>query len=176
MNGIYLFMNGDRGIAVARAVVEAGHKVAQIFVPADREDSAKIIPKCEDLRVPVAQVKNVNSPDFVGTISRSRPRLLIIGGFSTIFRRSLIDTAELGAVNLHAGRLPKYRGGSPLNWQIINGEREAGISVISVDEGIDTGSLVAEARIPITEEDTIATLHDKANALFPRLVLEALDA
>ena len=116
MNGIYFFLNGDRGIAVARAVVEAGHKVAQIFVPADREDSAKIIPKCEDLRVPVAQVKNVNSPDFVGTISRSRPRLLIIGGLSTIFRRSLIDTAELGAINLHAQ--PARRAVAKVSWRV----------------------------------------------------------
>ena len=86
----------------------------------------------------------------------------------------MIEAPELGTINLHAGRLPEYRGGSPLNWQIINGEREAGISVVRMGHDIDSGEVLAEERIPISEAVTIADLHERAHALFPDLVLDVV--
>ena len=98
----------------------------------------------------------------------------IIAGYSTIFKAPLLAIPSLGTLNLHAGGLPEYRGGSPLNWQIINGESKAGISVIRVDEGIDTGPVLAETSIEIGPRDTIRDLHERANELFPGLVVEAI--
>ncbi len=133
----------------------------------------------DDLRglgLSVETVADVNHADFLASLAKLDPELLLIAGFSQIFRPPLLVAARHGAINLHGGRLPEYRGGSPLNWQMIMGEAEAGISVLRVDAGIDSGPLLAEARIPIADGDTIATLHDKANAAFPGLVLAAIAA
>ena len=102
------------------------------------------------------------------------PELFLVAGFSSIFKKDLLNIPIKGTLNLHAGKLPKYRGGSPLNWQLISGENEAGISVLYMDEGIDSGHLLAESIIPIDSKDTISDLHHKANILFPKLVLETL--
>ena len=67
--------------------------------------------------------------------------------FPYIFNKELLDTPKHGSINLHGGRLPKYRGGSPLNWQIINNEKYIGISIIQMDEGIDTGPILLEKKL-----------------------------
>ncbi len=77
-------------------------------------------------------------------------------------------------INLHGGPLPSYRGGSPLNWQIINMKNSIGISIIKVDKGIDTGPILAEAKFPFRKSDDIATIHKKANKIFVKLLKKIL--
>ncbi len=176
IDGLVFFFNGDRGRAVLGEVIRAGHGVQQVYVPRCRVRTDRTAECCRRLGVRMATTGNVNAPEFVSELISINPRLLVIAGYSTVFRRSLLDAAKLGAINLHAGRLPEYRGGSPLNWQIINGEPEAGICVIQADEGIDTGDVLAETSIPIAPDDTITDLHRRANELFPTLVLDVLTA
>lgn len=99
-------------------------------------------------------------PDFNGA------ELIVMAGWTEILPKKVFESVKYGAINCHGGKLPEYRGSSPLNWMIINGETEGGISIIQVDEGIDTGDILAEWRFEITLEDTIATVRDKANTLF----------
>lgn len=176
MNGLVFFLNGDRGLAVLEKVIHTGHGVRQVYASGRQDQLKRTAEYCRRLGVRMAGANNVNAPEFVSELGSINPRLLVVAGYSTIFRRPLLDTAKSGAINLHAGRLPEYRGGSPLNWQIINGEPEAGLSVIQMDEGIDTGEVLAEARMPIAPDDTIADLHERANGLFPALVLDVLTA
>ena len=175
MDHIHLFINAERGAAVVRRLAEAGHGVAGVHVPTNRLESAVIREACRSAGITANGIADVNAPEFVESLRSSGARLSIVGGFSSIFKQSLIDAPELGTINLHAGRLPEYRGGSPLNWQIINGEREAGISVVRMDHDIDSGEVLAEGRIPIGEIDTIADLHERARALFPDMVLEVIE-
>ena len=120
------------------------------------------------------ELKDINTDASLAQLTAYHPNVFIIAGYSTIFKAPLLAIPSLGTLNLHAGPLPEYRGGSPLNWQIINGESKAGISVIRVDEGIDTGPVLAETIIEIGPRDTIRDLHDRANDLFPGLVVEAI--
>ena len=85
-----------------------------------------------------------------------------------------MEIPRLGAINLHAGKVPEYRGGSPLNWQIINNEEYAGLSILYLQSGIDCGDVLATTSLPIQATDTIVSLHQKANELFPGLVLGVL--
>ena len=174
MENICVFLNGARGLAVVETLVAHGHGVSGVFVPKDRAVEEAIVAVCARSRTSLRGVEDVNAPAFVRDLKSTEPRLIVIAGFSTIFKRSLIEAAELGTINLHAGRVPQYRGGSPLNWQIINGERAAGISVLRVEEGIDIGDVLTEAEIPIGAETTIADLHEEANRLFPGLVLDVV--
>ncbi|MBM3558493.1 MAG: hypothetical protein FJX53_01065, partial [Alphaproteobacteria bacterium] len=138
----------------------------------ERTSNAEIVAACAAAGLAPHAVADVNAPAFVASLAGAR--LAIIGGYSTIFGAPLIAAPALGTINLHAGRLPQYRGGSPLNWQMINGEKSAAISVIRVDAGIDTGDVLAEAEFPIRPRDTIADLHERANALFPALVVDVI--
>ena len=171
MRGIHVFLNAERGLAVVRSLVDAGHGIDAVHVPPGR--LAALAQACSP-GLAVEAVAEVNDPAFVAGLAARRPELLLIAGYSQIFKDPLLAVARLGAINLHGGLLPQYRGGSPLNWQIINGETTAGVSVIRADRGIDTGPVLAEGMVAIGPDDTIGDLHDRANALFPGLVLEAL--
>ncbi len=174
MDNIHLFINAERGAAVVKRLAEAGHGISGVHVPPSRLDSPAITDACRAAGIQANGVEDVNAPSFVDELRQSGARLSIVGGFSTIFRQPLIDLPEFGTINLHAGRLPFYRGGSPLNWQIINGEHEAGVSVVRMDGDIDSGDVLAEGRIPIDDSDTIGDVHTKAHDLFPDLVLEVI--
>ena len=173
MEGVHVFLNGDRGISVVSALLEHGHSVDAVYVPESKRESG-FLRVLDGNGVSIVGVDRVNDSGFLESYRNKRPKLAVVAGFSTIFRKPLIECPQLGTLNLHGGPLPQYRGGSPLNWQIINGEVEAGVSVILMDEGIDTGPVVSEARFPITPADTIAEIHEKANKLFPRLTLDSL--
>lgn len=172
MENIHVFLSGTRGARLIQSLVKAGHAVASAYALPETVASGKLSNLAGG--VSVEAVEDVNAPSFVTALSARNPRLIIIGGFSAIFGKSLRDIPRLGVINLHAGPLPSYRGGSPLNWQIINGEREAVISIIRIDEGIDTGEVLAEAQFPIKLDETIADIHENANALFPKLVLDVV--
>lgn len=174
MDRIHVFLNAERGLSVLQALAAAGHGIGAVHVPRAAAAKPALAEAARELAVKLEAVDDTNTPDFVAAYGARRPRLAVVAGFSTIFKPPLVAAPELGTINCHAGRLPQYRGGSPLNWQIINGEAMAGISVIRMDGGIDSGDVLAETSIPIAAEDDIATLHDKANARFPELVVEVV--
>ena len=87
----------------------------------------------------------------------------------------MFDLPPLGTINLHGGKLPEYRGAAPINWQIINGETSGGCSIIYVDEGIDTGDIIAQEIYPIEAHDTHASILEKTLEIFPRLLIQVLE-
>ncbi len=171
---IIIFLNGDRGIAVLKAILlSLDVQISAVVTPLTfTESSLSFLPKEKDIKH--LKIKDVNAEDSLDQLQIHSPNIFLIAGYSSIFKEPLLAIPSLGTLNLHAGRLPEYRGGSPLNWQMINGEEKAGISVIRVAPGIDTGPVLAEAEIDISPHDTIRNLHDRANALFPELAVEAL--
>ncbi|MBI4042392.1 MAG: methionyl-tRNA formyltransferase [Deltaproteobacteria bacterium] len=102
------------------------------------------------------------------------PDLLILAGYGKIIKEKILRLARIMCLNLHAGKLPKYRGSSPMNWALINGETSFTLSIIKVNKGIDTGDLLQEKTFPISLKDTIKTLHDLAAEEFPLLLLKTL--
>lgn len=174
MDKIHLFLNGERGIAVAERLLQAGHGINGVYLPANIAGGSDVVEGLASIGLSAEEIDNVNQTEFVNRLSESPSRLLVVAGFPHIFREPLLSIAEFGAINLHAGRLPMYRGGSPLNWQIINGESEAGISVLKMDRNIDTGDILAEARFPIGPNDCISDLHERANKAFPDLVIDVI--
>lgn len=116
----------------------------------------------EKLDVPFLPCNNVNSPGFIEKIEILDADLLVSMSFNQILKKDIIDLAKNGFINCHAGALPFYRGRNPLNWAIINGEKQFGITVHYVDEGIDTGDIVEQRLFPISLTDNYATLLDKA--------------
>lgn len=167
---VVVFLNGDRGYQVLQQLVDNSFNIVSIVTPLNFSLEKFPLPT----NIPHIKSQNVNHNDTAKTLKELSADVFLIAGYSDIFKENVINIPKIMTLNLHAGKLPEYRGGSPLNWQIINGEKEAGLSVIKVDTGIDTGPIISETLIPISMEDTIDSLHLAANNVFPKLVEEAL--
>jgi methionyl-tRNA formyltransferase len=127
-----------------------------------------------ELGLPVLQPGNVNSPEFLEIVRSFGPDLNVSVSYDQIVRRQLLEAAPLGFINFHAGKLPQYRGKNVVNWALINGETEIGITGHFMDEGIDTGDIILQRTLPIGWTDTYGDVLDRVVAAFPDLVETAL--
>ena len=119
--------------------------------------------------------KNVNSEDFIAKIQKYECDLFVSMSFNQIIRKKLFELTDLGFINCHAGALPFYRGRNILNWVIINGEKEFGITVHYINDGIDTGDIILQRKYPLTMDDNYATILDKAHKYCPEILIDAID-
>ena len=166
IKNIVIFFNGDRGIAVYNKLIKK-YKISLIFT-----NSKKINKKFKKQKIIYS--KNINDAKFYNLLKKENTDLFISAGFSNIFKKKLLKLPKYGVINLHAGPVPKYRGGSPLNWQLINNEKNVTISVLKMDEGIDTGPIIETKKFPIKKHYDINNLHLIANNIFPSLVLNSI--
>jgi len=117
---------------------------------------------CSEHAIPCLKHKNVNTPEFIQSLEQYGCDLLVSMSFNQIFRADIMNIFPLKAINCHAGKLPFYRGRNILNWVLINDEKEFGITVHYIDEGIDTGDIISQQTFPIDDSDTYATLLERA--------------
>ena len=123
--------------------------------------------------IEVLQPTNLKSEEFQADLKRLDPNLIIVVAFRML-PKIVWDYPEFGTFNLHASLLPKYRGAAPINWAIINGEKETGVTTFFIDEEIDTGKIIDSKRIPIEANDDVESLHDKLMVLGAELVNETV--
>lgn len=126
----------------------------------------------EEKNIPVFQPKNIKE-DYQ-KILEEQPDLIITCAYGQIIPKEILEIPKIGAFNVHASLLPKYRGGAPIHKAIINGETETGITIMYMDEGMDTGDIISTAKIKIEEKDNVGTLHDKLSVLGATLLKETL--
>ncbi len=163
----------ERGVSCLNALIENGHDIVGVIGPSSDDD---IVERAQQLGLQLFQPRNVNDSNFVSTLRTLAPDLIILAGYGQIVGQEFIDLAPKGCINLHAGKLPQYRGSSPLNWALINGEKDITLSIIRVDRGVDTGDVLCERTFPISIDDTIADLHKVANREFPEMLVETIEA
>ena len=167
---IVIFGNGERSLSVFNELKKTNHKIsAFIIISKNLNHLIKKIPNNI-----LYSFNNINSNEAILKLKNLNADIFLVAGFSQIFKKNLLCIPKLGTINLHAGKLPYYRGGSPLNWQLINGEVNIGISAILMDEGIDTGNILSETYFTINANDDIKDLHREANKLFPKIALDAI--
>ena len=102
------------------------------------------------------------------------PDIIITCAYGQIIPKEILDYPKYGCINVHASLLPKYRGGAPIHKAIIDGEKETGITIMYMDEGMDTGDIISQEAIPILDSDNLETIHDKLSILGTKLLLETL--
>jgi methionyl-tRNA formyltransferase len=166
--------NKQRGVACLRALVEDGHEIAGVLVHPGDVAPASVAEAASVLRLPVFARRRVNDPDSLALLRALKPGLTVLAGYGQIVSEQFINLAPRGCINLHGGKLPQYRGSSPMNWALINGEAEFGISIIEVDRGVDTGDVLSERMFQIGTDDTIADLQRQADAAFPEMLCEVV--
>lgn len=172
---ILFFGDGLWATLSLQRLADEGYELLGVVLrlgPTDPE----LLEVARSLGVPVHQPKKVNSPAFVRLVSGLAPDLNISVSYDQILRRPIIDIAPFGFINLHAGNLPYYRGRNTVNWAIINGEKEIGLTAHFVDGGIDTGDIVLQRSLPIGWTDTYGDVLRRIEDAMPGLVSETVDS
>jgi len=115
----------------------------------------------EALGCPVIQPESIKTDEFYHQVLQIAPDLLVVVAFGHVLPKKILEIPTYGAINIHASLLPKYRGPAPIQWVIINGETETGVTTMLMDKGLDTGEIFLTRKTPVTPDDTAATLHDR---------------
>jgi methionyl-tRNA formyltransferase len=126
-------------------------------------------------QIPVLQPHKMKDPEFLHTLMGWNPDLIAVAAFGRILSPAILSLPPQGCINVHGSLLPKYRGAGPIQWAIINGETETGITTMLMDEGMDTGAMLLQEAIPITPDDTAGSLSPRLAELGSRLLIETID-
>ncbi len=165
-----------------RRLIEGGYTVVGVITAPDRpagrgrklkESAVKTYAKAKGLQV--LQPTNLKDPEFLETLHSLKANLQIVVAFRML-PRAVWSLPEYGTFNLHASLLPQYRGAAPINWAIINGETETGVTTFFIDEKIDTGALLLQKKIGIAPEETAGELHDRLMVVGAELIVETVKA
>jgi methionyl-tRNA formyltransferase len=171
----------DFAVPALRALHESQHDVLAVVTQPDRPKGRgrRMIPPAvkevaAEMGYPVLQPSKVKEPWFVEKIIAMDPELFVVVAYGRLLPGSFLSIPHLGAINIHASLLPKYRGPAPIQWAIINGEEETGVTTIWMDEGLDTGDILLTASVPIQPEDTTASLGSRLSQQGGQLLIETL--
>ena len=132
--------------------------------------------KAEELGIEVFQPEKINTRAARARVAEARPEAIVVVAFGQILRPLFLALAPQGCLNVHASLLPRHRGASPLNAQILHGDSEVGVTIMRMDEGLDTGPIGLMASLPGDPRETAGALHDRLAPLGGALIVEALDA
>jgi methionyl-tRNA formyltransferase len=181
VNIVYLG-SGEFGIECLNALSGSRHAlrfiVTQPANPAGRGRKPNPTPVAQwaDAHsMPFVETDNVNAPDVIKTIAGYEPDLIVVIAFGQKIGNELVNLPPKGAINVHASLLPKYRGAAPINWAIINGESQTGISIITLAEKMDAGRVLAQGGTDIGPDETAGELHDRLARLAAPLLLRTID-
>ena len=127
-----------------------------------------------DNHLQVLQPERASDEDFVRELRGLQPDLIAVFAYGQILPQSILELPRFGCLNVHTSLLPKYRGAAPIQWAILNGDSETGVTIMKIDEGMDTGDLLAQAKTPIRPEDDAQTLHDRLGQMGADLLAQTI--
>lgn len=125
-------------------------------------------------KISVLEPKNFDSK-FIEKLKELKPSLIVLFSYGKKIPPEILKIPEFGTINIHPSLLPKYRGAAPVEWTLINGEKETGITVIKMDEEIDHGEIIVQEKFPITHEDNALTLKEKISKIAPEVLIKAIE-
>ena len=164
-----------------QSLISAGHEVVGVVTRIDRPAGRGKVLTPPPVKVaagqsgvPVFQPKRVREPESIAQIRAMGPDVIVVAAYGQILPGEILALPKYGCVNIHASLLPAYRGAAPINWAIINGETRTGITIMQMDEGMDTGAVLAQESIPIDPRDTTGTLAEKLSQIGSWLVVDSL--
>lgn len=128
----------------------------------------------EQYNIPVLQPTKIKTEEFHNGLLSYQPDLIVVAAYGRILPQSLLELAPMGCINVHGSLLPKYRGAAPIQWTVINGEKEAGVTIIQMDEGMDTGDMLLKATITTSPDETAGSLFEKLAKLGASTLLSAV--
>lgn len=184
MNPRILFMGTpDIAVTCLSALVDAGMNVVGVVTRVDkpRGRHAILTPPpvkvyAEQRGIPVHQPRTLRDEAFNAYLDGMKPDIILVVAFGMILPPSVIHYPRFGCLNVHASLLPRYRGAAPMQRAIMNGERETGVTIMYMDEGLDTGDMIAAEATPISDTDNLETVHDRLAEIGARMLVDATRA
>ena len=169
----------DFAVGTLRSLAEAGHEITLVVSQPDKPKGrghamvptpVKVV--AEELGIPVFQPVKIREAKDV--LEKTEADVCVVAAFGQIIPASILHMKKYGCINVHASLLPRYRGAAPIQWAVIDGEKESGVTIMQMDEGLDTGDMLAKAIVPLDEKETGGSLFDKLSEAGGRLCVETL--
>ena len=165
------------------ALVDNNYNIAGVFCREDKPKGRgmKMTPPpvkeyAIEKNIPVYQPNKVkNNPEVMEKLTEWNPNLIIVVAYGRILPKEILDYPEYGAINVHGSILPKYRGAAPIQWSVINGDSETGVTTMYMDEGMDTGDMITISKVAIEKNDTYEIVHDKLATIGAKTLLLDLE-
>lgn len=158
----------DFAATVLEGLHRAGHDIVGVISQPDKPKNRGMhmeptpVKKCaESLGLSVFQPETLKNEAILSYLQEVNPEIIVVVAYGKLLPEYILNFPKFGCVNMHASLLPKYRGAAPIQWSILCGEKETGITSMYMDKGLDTGDMILRSHVAITEEDTAETLHDK---------------
>lgn len=126
-------------------------------------------------KIPVLQPIKIRAKEFVEELSSLEPELIVVVAFGQFLPKDILQMPKYGCINVHASLLPKYRGAAPIHYAIMNGEKQSGVTIMMMDEGMDTGDMLAKTVTNISDDMTMGVLHDQLKIAGAKLLLEVVE-
>lgn len=171
----------DFAVGTLEAIIKEGYEVAGVVTqpdkPKGRGKNMQFTPVKEVAvakNIPVYQPIRVKEPEFIEELQKLNPEVIVVVAFGQILPKAILDMPQYGCVNVHASLLPRYRGAAPIQWAVIDGEKESGVTTMLMEEGLDTGDMLKKTVVPLEEDETGGSLHDKLAAAGADLLIETL--
>lgn len=172
----------DFAVPTLKSLIESDHEVVAVITQPDKPKGrgkemqpTPVKAAALEAGLPVYQPLRVRDEAFVAQLAAWQPDAIIVAAFGQLLPKSIIDMPTYGCINVHASLLPKYRGAAPIQWAVINGEKESGVTAMLMNEGLDTGDMLKKVAVPLEEKETGDSLHDKLCVLGGDLILSVLE-
>ena len=172
----------DFSVGTLEALIAAGHEITLVVSQPDKpkgrgHELAPTPVKETALKhgLKVFQPKRLKDPETIRTLEETPADAIVVIAFGQIVPASILHMKKYGCINVHGSLLPKYRGAAPIQWAVIDGERESGVTIMQMDEGLDTGDMLLKGSVVLDEKETSGSLFNKLSALGASLCVEALE-
>lgn len=172
---IGFFGDGQWAFNSAKKLLKNKFIKIDFFCLRAKKPDRKLLKLANNLKINCFNFKNINMQNNIDKIKNFNSDLLISVSYDQIFKKKIIESFDLGIINCHCGALPYYRGRSPINWAIINGEKSFGVTVHYVNEKIDQGDIIVQKKYPIKKKDDFKSLLNLANKKIPSLLLKSIN-
>ena len=173
----------DFSVGALEAIINSGHEVTAVVTqpdkPKGRSKELQISPvKACALKynLPVFQPVKIKEAEAVAKLREFEADIFVVAAFGQILSKEILTMPKYGCINIHASLLPKYRGASPIQWAVLNGEEVSGVTIMQMDEGIDTGDILIQETVTLDAKETGESLFDKLAVCGADLIVKALDA
>ena len=164
-----------------KALLESQGEVAALVAQPDKPKGRGLKPSppptkviADEYGIPVLQPSGIRTEEFLKELAALNPDLICVAAYGKILPKAVLELPRFGCLNVHASLLPKYRGAAPINWAIARGEAVTGITIMQMDEGMDTGDILLTREIPIDYDDTGETLTEKLSLAGAELLLQTI--
>lgn len=171
----------DFAVGTLEELIKAGHEIIGIVTqpdkPKGRGKTLMPTPVKEVAlkhQIPVYQPKKVREKEFTEALRNLSPDVIVVAAFGQIITKEILEIPRFGCINVHASLLPAYRGAAPIQWAVINGEKESGVTIMQMDEGLDTGDMIDKVVVPLAQDETGGSLFDKLSQAGARLCVKVL--